>query len=83
MAEKISVKNSKKNKSKKLSLKEIKENLSAENACYVLITCKTPTQKGEMEVEMAYDGDETLACYLLESAQSVFDQKIEQSIDSL
>ena len=35
-----------------------------------------------MEVEMIYEGDESLAAYLVETAQSVFEGQIEEFIDS-
>ncbi|MCP5509098.1 MAG: hypothetical protein H7A39_01620 [Chlamydiales bacterium] len=44
-------------------------------AGYVLITCCQPDAKGEMQVEMTYEGDKVLASYLLESAKSVFDEE--------
>ena len=40
------------------------------NACYVLITCAEPSEEGQMEVEMTYEGDHDLASYLIDSAQS-------------
>jgi hypothetical protein len=44
--------------------------LAEQNACYVLITCAAP-KDGKMEVAMIYEGcDESLAAYLIESAQS-------------
>lgn len=46
-----------------------------ENACYVLITCGQPSKDGTMQVEMTYEGDPTLAAYLLESAQGFFDEE--------
>lgn len=47
-----------------------------ENACYVLITCGEPSEDGQMEVEFTYEGDVSLASYLLESAQTYLDDKI-------
>lgn len=47
-----------------------------ENACYVLITCGEPSEDGRMEVEFTYEGDASLASYLLESAQSYLEDKI-------
>ncbi len=38
------------------------------SACYVLITCGAPSESGQMQVEMTYEGDKVLASYLLESA---------------
>ena len=46
-----------------------------ETACYVLITCSKPNEKGEMEVELNYDGDESLAAFLVENAAQVFENK--------
>lgn len=58
---------------KEYSLNEIRKSLSENNACYVLITCGAPSDDGKMDVQMSYEGDETLASYLLENAQQVFD----------
>lgn len=44
--------------------------LAKEHACYVLITCSEPADNGQMDVDMTYEGDPTLAAYLLEGAQS-------------
>lgn len=41
----------------------------AEHACYVLITCSSPSKEGKMHVEMTYEGDPLLAAYLIENAQ--------------
>lgn len=40
--------------------------------CYVLITCTEPSKEGDMEVEMTYEGDESLVSYLVENAQVFF-----------
>ena len=50
--------------------KGLKELLVQENECYVLITCKKPSKEGKMQVEMTYEGDASLAAYLIESAQN-------------
>jgi hypothetical protein len=50
--------------------KEIREKLASRHACFVLITCDTPSIDGNMNVEMTYEGDPVLAAYLLEGAQS-------------
>ena len=55
--------------------KEIKKALGSKCACYVLITCTEPDANGKMEVEMNYDGDETLAAFLVENAVQVFDDR--------
>ncbi len=54
------------------SEKKIKAALNRKCACYVLITCSEPNSSGEMDVEMNYEGDETLAAYLVENAAEVF-----------
>ncbi|MCP5470186.1 MAG: hypothetical protein H7A36_06775 [Chlamydiales bacterium] len=41
-----------------------------EPACKILITCDQPAADGKMSVEMSYEGDPSLASYLLERAQS-------------
>lgn len=63
---------------RKALLKRILE--SQRNACYVLITCGQPTEDGEMQVELTYEGDAGLASYLVESAQSFLDDAIERDL---
>lgn len=41
-------------------------------ACYVLITCKEPTEDGDMQVEMTCEGDENLIDYLVSNVQEFF-----------
>lgn len=48
-----------------------------QHACRILITCTEPTGDGKMDVEMTYEGDSTLASYLLERAQSYIEQENE------
>lgn len=55
---------------------DLKETLSENNKCYVLITCGEPTQDGQMEVEMTYGGDPVLAQYLVESASTIMDKEV-------
>ena len=54
---------------------DAKRMLSKGNACYVLITCGQPTEEGNMQVEMTYEGDACLAAYLIESAQGFIDHQ--------
>ena len=54
---------------------DVKESLSENNACFVLITCGQPSKDGKMQVEMTYQGDPFLAAYLVESAQNFIDQE--------
>lgn len=44
------------------------------HAAYVLITCAEPNRDGKMQVEMTYEGDPSLASYLIENAQQFIDQ---------
>jgi hypothetical protein len=61
---------------KEISLGKIKETLSRKHACYVLITCSEPSSEGKMEVEMSFEGDESLASFLVDSASQAFDEKL-------
>ena len=55
--------------------KKLKKALEKGTACYVLITCSEPNEDGKMEVELNYDGDETLAAFLVENAAQVFQSR--------
>lgn len=55
--------------------KDIKKALGDNCACYVLITCSEPNSSGNMEVELNYEGDESLAAFLVENASQVFDNR--------
>jgi hypothetical protein len=57
----------------KKSDQDVHQVLSQENACFVLITCGQPSEDGKMQVEMIYEGDISLAAYLIESAQGLLD----------
>lgn len=61
--------------SKGQALEEVHDTLAKENACYVLITCGQPTEDGKMQVEMTYEGDVSLAAYLIESAHDMMDKQ--------
>ncbi len=71
----VTVEHPKKN-AKELSLEKIKQSLKNQHACFVLITCSEPTLEGKMDVEMSYEGDETLASFLVDNASQVFDEKL-------
>lgn len=49
--------------------KLIRNTLSKNHACYILITCEEPSEDGKMQVEMTYEGDTVLASYILQGAQ--------------
>ncbi len=53
----------------------VKDSLAKKHICYVLITCDAPTSNGQMEVKMSYEGDATLASYLLQGAQNFIDEQ--------
>jgi len=74
---KVSIKSQKSKKSSsEYSMKKIKKILSDNNACYVLLTCSDPTNDGKMEAEMSYNGDETLASYLIENAKEILNTDV-------
>ena len=55
--------------------KEVKKALNKHCACYVLITCTQTGPDGKMEVEMHYEGDVSLAAFLVENAGQVFEDQ--------
>ena len=62
----------------KSSRKHLQEALNKNPSCYVLITCGQPSEDGQMQVEMTYQGEPALAAYLLQGAQLFIDQEEEQ-----
>ena len=58
-----------------LSLKDIQKLCGAKLACYVLITCTEPSDGGEMDVELKFEGDEHLAGLMIENAYQVFSER--------
>ncbi|PIS02090.1 MAG: hypothetical protein COT85_07215 [Chlamydiae bacterium CG10_big_fil_rev_8_21_14_0_10_42_34] len=56
--------------------KTIKKALGNDCACYVLITCTTPSADGNMQVELNYEGDESLAAFLVDNAGQVFEDRV-------
>ncbi len=53
----------------------IKQTLAKNHACYVLITCDEASEDGLLQVQMSYEGDATVASYLLQDAQSFIDEQ--------
>jgi hypothetical protein len=53
--------------------KRISQTLLKKHVCYVLITCAEPSEDGNMQVEMTYEGDAVLASYILQGAQIQID----------
>ncbi len=66
----------------RFTLERIQEVLSKQHACYVLITCTEPNQKGEMGVQLFYEGDESLASYLIDQAQDLFAADTDHQLES-
>jgi len=56
-------------------LQDVHDVLAKDNACYVLITCGVPAEDGKMQVEMTYEGDRSLAAFLIESAQGIITEQ--------
>jgi hypothetical protein len=59
-----------------MGLEEIKKTLGESHACYVLITCNESADSGEMCVQMDYEGDESLAAFLVDNAGQIFDERL-------
>jgi len=59
-------------------MEKIKNTIGNQCACFVLITCSAPSAEGKMEVQMHFEGDESLASFLVENAAQVFDDRIGQ-----
>lgn len=54
-------------------MKQQKKIQKKDETCYVLIRCGKPSADGKISVEMTYEGDPTLASFLLQSAQGFID----------
>lgn len=51
-----------------------RETLAKKHPCFVLITCDPPTETGNMNVEMSFEGDPALAALMLRGAQSYLEE---------
>ncbi len=61
-------------------LENIKEKIKGKNmVCSILITCSEPSDDGDMQVEMSYDGDRYLVSYLVKSAAEFIEEELEIS----
>jgi hypothetical protein len=56
------------------------KSLGQKHLCYVLLTCGHPSEDGNMNVEMTYEGDTSMAMYLLQNAQEIMDQKEDEEL---
>jgi hypothetical protein len=61
---------------KEAALAQLKKNLSNAYTCFVLITCTEPDEGGKMEVALDYEGDESLAAFLIENAAQALDERV-------
>ena len=55
-------------------LDKVKKALGKKCACFVLITCTEPAPDGKMQVELNFEGDESLAAFLVDNASQVFSE---------
>lgn len=53
---------------------KIKKMLRKEHVGYVLVTAKKTNHPEKFQVELSYDGEASLASYLVDGAQNVFDE---------
>lgn len=60
---------------KALALERFKKDLGEEYACLVVIACTHPDAKGKMDVSLDFEGDETLASFLVENAAQAFEDR--------
>jgi hypothetical protein len=60
---------------KEAALARLKQDLGEEYACFVLITCTQPDLAGKMEVALDFEGDETLASFLIENAAQMAEDR--------
>lgn len=56
----------------------IKKKALDELACKIVISCSSPSSEGKMDVEMTYEGDPTLAMFLLDNAREYFENQIDE-----
>ena len=60
---------------KEMALAQLKKNLSDLYTCFVLITCTKPDESGKMDVALDFEGDESLAAFLIENAAQAFENR--------
>lgn len=62
---------------KSSSREHLEEITNVDKACYIILSCDAPAPDGTMEVKMTYEGDPTLAAYLLGSACERIEEQLE------
>ncbi len=75
MGKKIIQIDQEKSESHQVAFSKIKNAMGDKCACCVIITCSEPSSDGKMDVEMSFEGEESLAAFLIENASQVFDQR--------
>jgi hypothetical protein len=55
---------------------EVRTILRDDHVGYVLVTCRQTGQAGKLEVEVSYEGEPDLACYLVDGAQGYFENEL-------
>jgi hypothetical protein len=58
--------------------KRTRAQLAKKHACYILITCDQAEMDGNMHVEMTYEGDPNLAACMLQGAQSILEEEVNE-----
>src|SRR5690606_21496645 len=61
-----------------LALAQAKNAIGKDCACCILISCTEPGPDGQMRVEMHFEGDETLAAFLVQNAGQILEERFER-----
>lgn len=54
---------------------EVRTILRDDHVGYVLVTCRQTNQTGKLEVEVSYEGEPDMACYLIDGAQGYLENE--------
>lgn len=52
-----------------------------ETVCEIRIRCLKPSSEGQMKVSLEYTGDSQLACYLIDHAQMIIEEKADAELN--
>ena len=58
-----------------VALAQAKRAIGKDCACCILISCSEPGPDGKMQIEMQFDGDETLAAFLVQNAGQILEDR--------
>ncbi|MEN9654161.1 MAG: hypothetical protein RL235_273 [Chlamydiota bacterium] len=78
MGKKVTKMRLKKSQAHEVAQLRLREALGEQYACCVLITCSRPSKEGNMEVELSFEGEESLAAFLIDNASQVFDDRLQE-----